>query len=447
MTQRLLSFDTIAAIATANGEGGIAIVRISGENAYKCLKEAFRPAGKGDFSGRRMVFGHVLAKDGSVIDECMAVFMKAPKTYTREDVAEIHCHGGRIASGLVLRRMLECGSRLAEAGEFTKRAFLNGRIDLARAEGIMRLISAGSESSARSAIRQMEGGASGFVKREIERLTGAISVIEAATDFPDEIEEQDILPDVEKIVEQSLQNLLKASDARSARMVREGVSVALVGRTNAGKSSLLNALLGQERAIVTDIPGTTRDVLTASLDIEGIRLEISDTAGQRETDDMVEAIGVSRAKKAQEEADVVVLVLDGSEELSFEDETLLSRADERTIVVSNKQDIAPSVPKENVLSISAKTGEGIEKLLSEIVKKSGAIAAQDQHLTSVRHIETAKRAAECLKSALEAICAGLPADIVSGDIMASLSHLTGITGENASEKVIDRVFRDFCVGK
>lgn len=446
---------TIAAIATAPGPGGIAIIRISGPDAERILKETVRPKGVGAFSPRQMRYGHVFDEKGRVIDEVMAVLMRAPATYTREDVAEIHCHGGSVSARRVLERVLELGARPAAPGEFTRRAFLNGRIDLAEAEAVMQLITANSEAAARASVRQLEGGVSGFVKDISDRLTALMALIEASDDFPEEVEEEaaagEILPKLEAIIGDIERN----RDPRGARILREGASVVLAGRPNVGKSSLMNALLRQDRAIVTDIPGTTRDVLTERVTLGGVLCELSDTAGQRDTQDPIEKIGVDRAASAVDRADVVLMVVDAAAPLCDSDRAFLQNADSRCVVCLNKTDLTPATTPAHIaaltdarlIELSARTGAGMDDLIAEIARRVSVDGAREAQLVAQRHIDLAGRAAQSLRRAAEAIRSGLPLDTAAIDLREALHTLSDITGENADETVIDRIFADFCVGK
>ena len=339
--------DTIAAIATPPGEGGIAIVRISGACAGEFLRAAFRPAHKGEMKHGQMRYGTLTDPTGAPIDEVMAVFFRAPRSYTREDVAEIHLHGGSMCARAAMERLLSLGARAAEPGEFTYRAFMNGRVDLSEAEAVMGLIGARSQAARRASIRQLRGGVSAPIGRMREELTGLLAKIEAATDFPDEIDEDVTAKDVREGASRIRNELSRAADGRRARIVRDGASVVLCGRPNVGKSSLMNALLSADRAIVTDIPGTTRDVLTESFEIGGVRYQLSDTAGIRETADAIEKIGVTRARDALRDADCVLLVLDSSAPLTPSDQSMLAARDERYLTVFNKSDLAPAAHSAN----------------------------------------------------------------------------------------------------
>jgi len=448
--------DTIAAIATAGGAGGIAIVRVSGGGAEAILKQMFIPAVKREyFESHRLMYGRAVDEGGEALDEVMAVLMRAPSTYTREDVAEIHCHGGSASANAVLGRALALGARMAAPGEFTRRAFMNGRIDLARAEAVMQLIGANSLAAARASLRQLEGGVSGFVRRVSDRLKDVLALLEASTDFPEEVEEEATAIEVADKLRMIAGEIRRRSDRRSARLLREGASIVLAGRPNVGKSSLMNALLNQERAIVTSIPGTTRDVLTERISLGGVMAEISDTAGQRDTEDPIERIGVDRARRAAERADVVLIVLDAASEMDPSDAELVKAADERAIICLNKSDLPPVLTAQQlktmtdakIMGISAQTGTGLDGLIDELKRRIAVGEENNGQLTAQRHIELAQSAAESLDSAVDAIEAGMPLDTAAIDIREALSSLSEITGENATEAVIDRVFEQFCVGK
>ena len=439
--------ETICAIATAPGEGGIAIVRASGARAREIFEACFHPAKAKEITSHRMMYGHAVDARENVLDEAMAVFMQGPGTYTREDMFEIQCHGGGICAKQVMNRILELGARIAEPGEFTRRAFMNGRIDLSRAEAVMSLIGANSEAAARASLRQLEGGISGFVRKAGEELKNQMALIEACTDFPDEVEEEDAAQKVRDGVEKVIAEIEKRCDDRGAKLIREGASIVLAGRPNVGKSSLMNAILNQERAIVTNIPGTTRDVLTERIRLGGITAELSDTAGQRETDDPVEKIGVDRAVRAMETADIVLVLLDSSEEITAEDRALLENADERYIILLNKSDLPRKCTYEGAMEICAATGEGVDELVREMEKRVSVSSGMEERMTQERHLRLAKCALASLKHAVESIDAGFELDLTEIDLKEALEALSEITGEDASEEVIDRVFKNFCVGK
>ncbi len=449
MMGREMERGTICAIATAPGEGGIAIVRLSGPDARRILGECFRPAHAREISSHRMMYGWAVGADGEVLDEVMAVFLAAPKTYTREDMFEIQCHGGSVCARRVLERALQAGARAAAPGEFTRRAFMNGRIDLSRAEAVMSLIGANSEAAARASLRQLEGGISGFVRGASEQLKEWMALIEACTDFPDEVEEPDAARRVRACVLELVAEIEKKCDGRGAKLIRKGASIVLAGRPNVGKSSLMNALLNQDRAIVTSVPGTTRDVLTERIQLGGIMAELSDTAGRRDTDDPVERIGVERARRAVEAADIVLVVLDGSEELTGEDLELIdqARGDGRFIVCVNKTDLPSRVNVPGALEISAADGTGIDELVRRMEARVEVAGACEDCMTQQRHLELARRAVVALRRAVDSIDAGLALDLAEIDLREALAALSEITGEDASEEVIDRVFQNFCVGK
>ena len=445
----MMDRETISAIATAPGEGGIAIVRVSGNDARRIFEACFRPAKAREIASHRMMYGHAVDAEGKALDEVMAVYYAAPKTYTREDMFEIQCHGGGVCARRVLERTIQAGARAALPGEFTRRAFLNGRIDLSRAEAVMRLIGANSEAAARASLRQLEGGVSGFVRDAAEQMKEHMALIEACTDFPDEVEEADAAQRVRDGLERIIAAIEERCDERGAKLIREGASIVLAGRPNVGKSSLMNALLRQERAIVTSVPGTTRDVLTERITLGGITAELSDTAGQRDTDDPVERIGVERARRAVETADVVLVVLDGSQEMTEEDETLLRQAqnDPRFIVCVNKTDLPTKICVPGALEISAAEGAGIDELIRRMEARVQLEGGMEDRMTQQRHIDLAGRAVAALRRALDSIDAGLALDMVEIDLREALGALSEITGEDASEEVIDRVFQNFCVGK
>ena len=446
--------DTIAAQATPPGEGGIAIVRVSGPACREVLSRVFAARNGQPLLPRRLTFGHIL--DGEeVVDEAMAVLMPAPHSYTREDVGELHCHGSQALVARVLALLLRAGARMAAPGEFTYRAFIGGRVDLSQAEAVMRMIRAGSERAMRSAHRQMEGGVSAFVHEAREAITALLAALSAAVDFPDEVEESLASEEVSRGCAAIAARLRAACDPRAGRIEDEGLRVALAGRPNAGKSTLLNALVGGERAIVTDVPGTTRDTLTERICVNGVSIVLTDTAGLRETDDPVERIGVSRARQAIAQADVLALVLDASVPFGAEDEEALGGLTPQLLVLSKgdlparvgEEELRCRVPDVPGVTVCAQTGEGMDALRDALAAFAPEEATESGALTQARHVEAALRACASLDDAVRAIAEGFPLDMAAIDLSAALDALGEITGETMRESVIDEVFSRFCVGK
>ena len=451
----LMTTDTIAAIATAPGEGGVAIVRLSGPEAEAILLRIFRPAGKNalPLASHLLTYGHAI--DGAeAIDECMAVLMRAPRSYTREDVAEIHLHGGAYLSQRVLALCLEKGARLAEPGEFTRRAFLNGRIDLSQAEAVMSLIAARGEQSRRAALRQLQGGASAFIRQAADELYALQAGVAACIDYPEEIDEEEAAADLIPRALHLADSLDAACDERAGRILQSGLQVALCGQPNVGKSSLLNALLGEERAIVTPIPGTTRDMVTGDVTLGGSVIHLTDTAGLHHTDDPVEQIGVARARKAIEAADLVLAVLDASHPLEAEDRALLTSLQGRPCAiilgkadlpaVVSPADVQPLLPDVPILTLSSNDPVTLAPLKAFLADQ--AAVSDRMALTQPRHMEAARRAAAHLRQAA-ATARTLTVDMASLDLQAAQLALAEITGDEVEERLLDRVFGMFCVGK
>ncbi len=440
--------DTIAAQATPPGEGGIGILRISGPEAERILREVFRPAGKpGAWEDHRMTYGYVM--DGEeTLDEGMAVLMRGPRSYTREDVAEIQLHGGSFLLRRALESCLRRGARLAEPGEFTRRAFLNGRIDLSRAEAVMSLISARGEQARKAALREMQGGVTSFVREAADQLYVLQAGLAACVDYPEEISEEEgaaeMIPRLEKLIE----TLESAIQERSSRLIRDGLRVALAGRPNVGKSSLLNALLGEEKAIVTAIPGTTRDLVSGEMTLDGVRVILTDTAGVRETGDPVEQLGVARSRKAMAEADAVLLVLDASETLTAEEREMMESLPESAAILVNKSDLPEKLrlpeTKHTVLTCSATHPESLGPVRDYL--RSLTALSDRMVMTSPRQMDALSRAIGYLRSALET-ARTLPPDLAVTDLQAAQEALGEITGDRADEKLLDAVFSRFCVGK
>ena len=397
----MLFEDTIAAISTPIGIGGIGIIRVSGKEAISIVDKIFKAANKKllkDIDSHTITYGHIVSQSGKVLDEVLIMLMKGPKTFTREDVIEINCHGGPIPLNAVLMEVINAGARLADSGEFTKRAFLNGRIDLAQVEAIMDIIEAKTELSLSQAVGQLEGNLSKKIKEYQDTLIQIIARIEVSIDYPEYDDDEPITNDFEaelRVLLGELNELLKTAD--TGKMIREGVKTAIVGRPNVGKSSLLNALLEENKAIVTDIPGTTRDVVEAYLNIDGIPFQLLDTAGIRETEDVVEQIGVERSKHSIEEADLVLMLIDAHEGLVEKDKEILAQVKGKHVIyVFNKNDLTSSITPEiiseyfnngQIVNISAKEQDGLKELRSamkEIVMKGNATVNNQATISNQR---------------------------------------------------------------
>ncbi|MCL6643974.1 MAG: tRNA uridine-5-carboxymethylaminomethyl(34) synthesis GTPase MnmE [Dehalococcoidia bacterium] len=450
--------DTIVAIATPLGEGGIGIIRLSGPEARPVLERLVVPARRGGHGWQpwRLTYGHVREPvGGAVVDEVLAVWMRAPHTYTRQDVAEIHCHGGYAPLRRVLELCLEAGARLAGPGEFTLRAFLNGRIDLAQAEAVVDVVRARSRVGLQAAVGQLEGRLSERVREVRAGLVAALAHLEAAIDFPaDEIPAFDLEAALTMAQEQ-LDQVLAGAD--EGVLYRQGIRTAIVGRPNVGKSSLLNALLGSERAIVTPFPGTTRDTVEETALLGGIPLVLVDTAGIRRTADPVERLGVERSERAIAAADLVLLVVDGSEPLAPDDHAIADLARGRpTVLVVNKADLPAAPGMERpfaglpTVHISALTGEGLERLertVLETVLRGRVHAGEVPLVSRPRHAGALKRARAHVAAALEAHRDGWPEDCLAIDVRGAVSALGEITGETVSEDLLAHIFGEFCIGK
>lgn len=446
--------DTIAAIATAPGQGGIGIIRISGPEAERILQDVFVPAGKRVSApeSHRLTYGRIM--DGEeILDECMAVLMRAPASYTREDVAELQIHGGMQTLRKTLEICLKRGARLAEAGEFTRRAFLNGRIDLSRAEAVMSLISARGEQERQAAVRQMSGRTADFVREASDELYRLQAGLAACIDYPEEISDEEGAGMLKEGLTALIEKLQTSIDERASRLIHEGLRVTLFGVPNTGKSSILNTLTGQEKAIVTDIPGTTRDTVESEILLDGIRILLTDTAGMRETEDPIEQIGVKRSETAKNNADIVLLILDSSRELGEDEIRWLQSLSDTDAVVLNKSDLPDRISEKDILSVrpgircmkvSALDAGSLRPILDhfrEYTEISDQLA-----ITQPRHLEAVKRAVSCLKDALNTLDCFTP-DMAETDLQAAQNALSEITGDRADEKLLDAVFSGFCVGK
>ncbi len=457
--------DTIAAIGTPVGRGAIGIVRISGRDALRILKELFRTK-KGEkreeFEERKLYYGLVVDEFGEPIDQVLAVFMKAPRSFTGEDVVEIHSHGGIVVVRKILREVLKRGARLAQPGEFTMRAFIKGKIDLVQAEAVNQLIEAKSEIEAKVALKHLQGSLSKKIEGIRDKLLETKAYIEAAVDFPDE--EVEILERgkvKERLLEikEEIERLLRSY--REGRLIREGIKVAIVGRPNVGKSSLLNALLKEERAIVTEIPGTTRDVIEESVTVKGIPVRLIDTAGIRETEEKVERIGIEKSLEKLKEADVILFVIDGQAGLTEEDRKIgeLLKSRENVIVVINKKDAGLKVRCRDLkewkrcVETSAKRGEGIEKLADRIVEMvllepEAVLGGEEELITSERHRELLTEAKGAVERAIGSLEKGFESpEFLSMDIDEALEKLGMIVGRVTTEDMYDIIFSRFCIGK
>ena len=456
--------DTIAAIATPLGEGGIGIVRLSGPEAVKIAERIFRAQNKNWISAgsHRLFYGHIIDREGLVIDEVLLSYMRAPHTYTREDVVEINCHGGIVPLRRVLELVLGYGARLAGPGEFSKRAFLNGRLDLAQAESVIDIIRARTDAGLKLAMSQLRGELSGKITSLQKKLLGLLAQIEAVVDFPEEgLEESagdEILVKSQALLSE-VEQLIRGAD--TGKIYREGISTVIIGRPNVGKSSLLNAMLREERAIVTEIPGTTRDIIEEIINIRGIPLKIIDTAGLHETEDVVEKIGVERTRDNIKRADLVLLVLDAARGLTNEDKAIIeSIGEKKSIILLNKVDVKEiKIEKSKVerfspgsplLWISAEQGTGLIELEETIVNMvlGGQAASSEAVLvSSVRHKQALEKASAHLSEAVNGILGKLPLDMVSIDLRSAWEALGDITGSTSTEELLDRIFADFCIGK
>jgi tRNA modification GTPase len=467
--------DTIAAIATPPGTGGIGIIRVSGKEAFELVLPLFRrPRGRSELPlSHQLTFGHIVDPlTSEVLDEVLVAFMRAPHTYTCEDVVEIQGHGGPLVLRRILRVVLAQGVRMANPGEFTLRAFLNGRLDLAQAEAVMDLIESQTEAGQRLALQQLRGRLSQQVEDARTAVLGVLARIEASIDFPEEDvptpQARELRPLI-AIAQQHIAELLASSE--QGRLYRQGLRTAIIGRPNVGKSSLLNALLRSERAIVTPIAGTTRDTVEEVANLRGIPLHLIDTAGITPSDDPVEQIGVQRSRAAAESADVVLLVFDRSEPLAEQDRSVCaelhalgfgsdaSGSRRAVIMVLNKADqenrisldevraLWPTVP---LVSTSTLSGEGIaelEETIAQLVMGGNVLSSESVLITSARHQEALRRASEHLRASVSSLGQELPLDFVSIDLRGSYEALAEITGETASEDLLDRIFSEFCIGK
>lgn len=460
----MIQEDTISAVTTAPGNAAVGIIRISGPDSLKIINTIFFAAsGKKleAYPSHTMVYGFIKDKNGTDIDEVLTVYMKAPRSYTAEDVVEIQCHGGMQSLRHILRLTYICGARPAEPGEFTKRAFLNGRIDLIQAEAVMDIINSKSSAALKIAVQQQEGFLSGKLKGIRKELKDVIVHLEAVIDYPEEDIEDVTYNEVTEAIrkaEKETENLLKG--AHTGKILKEGLRTAIIGRPNVGKSSLLNTLLKEERALVSEFEGTTRDVIEEQLVIGGIPVLLADTAGIHDTEDFVEKLGVERSRAFLDKAELIIVVLDGSTPLTLDDQSILDAVKGKNAVyVVNKTDIAESkitdkiaehIPRENIIEISAKTKEGIDLLenwLQEYVYGSNRQSDEEIYIQNERQISLLRQAQESLNDAVDAAENRLPYDCLTIDVDRALTLMGEITGETVRDEIINEIFARFCVGK
>ena len=465
---------TIAAISTPAGNGGIGIIRISGEDALKIIDKIFVPVNKSALKPYTMKLGNIIDSDGEVVDQVLVSYFKAPKSYTGEDICEISCHGGNVSIQRILDIVIRNGALLAEPGEFTKRAFLNGKLDLTQAEAVIDLINSKSEKEGKASVKQLEGKLGSEIRNIKNEIINMLADIEANIDYPEYEDIEEVRR--ERIIDVLNKQVIKLDKLENSfengKILKNGVLTAIIGKPNVGKSSLLNILLNEERAIVTDVPGTTRDTIEELVNIKGITLRLIDTAGIRETDDVVENIGVEKSKKAISDAELILFLIDGSEEISAEDIELYELIKAKPhIVIINKIDKINNLgnlndlfkddnnlvdindlfkDEKNIISISAKNSVGLDELenkIEELFNIKQLDVENELIITNIRHKDLITRAKEGLVRAVSSVTSGIPIDMISIDIKTAIDSLGEILGESISESVLDRIFEKFCVGK
>lgn len=448
-----MNFETIAAIATAFGTAGISVIRVSGEKAISEIAKIFKGKDLNKVKSHTIHYGHILDDNQNILDEVMVSVMRAPKSFTAEDTVEISTHGGILITQKVLERILSLDIRLAEPGEFSERAYLNGRIDLVEAESIMDLIHAKSEQALKLANLGVQKKTSNLIQNLRSKLLTIIAHIEVNIDYP---EYDDAIVMSKEIISPMTIDLIKEinhllDESYKNQLIRDGVQTVIIGKPNVGKSSLLNALLNEEKAIVTDIEGTTRDTIEAYINIGGITLKLMDTAGIRETQDIVEKIGVNRSMKALSDAELVLLVLDQSKALTHEDKSLLELTkDKKRIIIANKSDLPKALSMEEVVSVSTLTKHGLKDLENAILKILSLedIESRDiNYLSNMRHITKVKEAKQSLLNVLKSIDLDMPVDVYAIDLTQAWRALGEILGENNADDLLDELFSKFCLGK
>ncbi|AWS23162.1 TPA: tRNA uridine-5-carboxymethylaminomethyl(34) synthesis GTPase MnmE [Streptococcus pyogenes] len=452
-------FDTITAISTPLGEGAIGIVRLSGTDALAIAQSVFKGKNLEQVASHTINYGHIInPKTGTIIDEVMVSVMLAPKTFTRENVVEINTHGGIAVTNEILQLLIRQGARMAEPGEFTKRAFLNGRVDLTQAEAVMDIIRAKTDKAMTIAVKQLDGSLSQLINDTRQEILNTLAQVEVNIDYPeyDDVEEMTtaLLREKTQEFQSLLESLLRT--AKRGKILREGLSTAIIGRPNVGKSSLLNNLLREDKAIVTDIAGTTRDVIEEYVNIKGVPLKLVDTAGIRETDDLVEQIGVKRSKKALQEADLVLLVLNASEKLTDQDRALLNLSqDSNRIILLNKTDLEQKIELEqlpaDLIPISVLTNQNInliEDRINQLFFDNAGLVEQDAtYLSNARHISLIEKAVQSLEAVNDGLALGMPVDLLQVDLTRTWEILGEITGDAAPDELITQLFSQFCLGK
>ena len=445
--------DTIVAISTALGEGAISIIRVSGDDAIKIVNGIFKGKDLSKVDSHTINYGHIIYKD-EIIDEVLVSVMRSPKTYTKEDVIEINTHGSIAVVNKIMEILLLSGCRLAEPGEFTKRAFLNGRIDLTEAEGVMDLINSETELTRKMAVNELSGKVSKLITDLREKIVALISNIEVNIDYPEyediEVVTIDRIKKEVKEMKEELTKILKLSE--DGKILKDGIKTVILGKPNVGKSSLLNALLEENKAIVTDVKGTTRDIVEGSIIVGGVKLNLIDTAGVRKSSDVVEKIGIEKSLSLIDEAELILLVLDSSEELTEEDKFLLDKTkDKKRIVIMNKDDLENNNKyNEDVIRISAKTNQGIDSVKDKIKELFNANAFLNKNLTyftNVRQITLLKQAIVSLNDAYQGVLNNSEIDMIEIDLKLAWERLGDIIGANYTEELIDNLFSRFCLGK
>ncbi|MFS0821094.1 tRNA uridine-5-carboxymethylaminomethyl(34) synthesis GTPase MnmE [Bacillus sp. 1P02SD] len=458
-----MEFDTIAAISTPMGEGAIAIVRLSGDEAIDIANRVFKGKNLKEVDSHTIHYGHIVDPDtNQVVEEVMLTLMRGPKTFTREDVVEINCHGGLVSVNRVLQLVLTNGARLAEPGEFTKRAFLNGRIDLSQAEAVMDLIRAKTDRAMNVAIGQMEGKLSTLINRLRQELLETLAHIEVNIDYPeyDDVEEMTHRVLLEKASKVRVEIIKLLETSNQGKILREGLSTVIIGRPNVGKSSLLNSLVHENKAIVTDIPGTTRDVIEEYVNVRGVPLRLVDTAGIRETEDIVERIGVERSREVLKKADLILLVLNYGDELTEEDERLFEAVSGMdSIIIINKTDLPQKINMEKVKELAKdnpivttslleeKGVDALEEAISSLFFTGNVEANDLTYVSNSRHIALLTQAKKSIEDAITGVESDLPIDMVQIDLTRTWELLGEIVGDAVHESLINQLFSQFCLGK